>query len=156
MNSSARRSMSSSPPGDADAVPPLDVLVRISDEAPLLVRDTLLVVAVPMLVDLDVLDEAGEAASSRLGLRGLRLSARPGCPRAMEERSIHRVALKESRNRTFLIAARSAPRIDDRFLDGSGVDEDGETAMSLLLADDSERRARLVTGSNARRGLGMT
>jgi hypothetical protein len=153
MNSSARRSMSSSPPRDADAVPPLDVLVRTSDEAPLLVRDTLLVVAVPMLVDLDVLDEAGEAASSRLGLRGLRLSARRGCPRAMEESSIHRVALKESRSRTFLIAARSAPRIDDRFLDGPAVDEDdGETAMSLLLADDSERWARVVTGSNARRG----
>jgi hypothetical protein len=82
-----------------------------------------------MLVDLD---EAGDgearpsSASSRLGLRGLKLSARRGAPRAMEGSSIHRVALKESRNRTFLIAARSVPRIH-RFLDGS-VD-DGEAAM---------------------------
>jgi hypothetical protein len=123
--------MSSSPPGDGDL--PLTVLVRTTGEAQLLVGDTLLIVAVPMLVDLlDVMDEAGDGearpspASSRLRLRGLKLSARRGGPREMEGSSIHRVTRKESRNRTFLIAAWSVPRIH-RFWDGSVGD--GEAAM---------------------------
>jgi hypothetical protein len=119
----------SSSPADGDPPPDDDALVRTcgdgdgDGDAALLARDRLFVVAVPMLADLDVRELAGDtmppSASSSPGGRESKLRARR-VPRAAvpaEVSSIHRVALKESRNRTFLIASRSVPRIDDdRFL----------------------------------------
>nr|CAB3483121.1 unnamed protein product [Digitaria exilis] len=136
--------MSSSPAADGD--PPLDedaLVNTCGGDAVLLlllVRDRLLVVAVPMLADLDVLELAGDdpSTSSRPGRESkLRRRAGAAVPRAptTEVSSIHRVALKESRNRTFLIASRRLPRIDDRFLflfiaSSSSVDGQAtETAM---------------------------
>ncbi|CAO2202044.1 unnamed protein product [Urochloa humidicola] len=115
-------------PGDADdddraGDAALDVLVSTcGGDAALLVRDRLRVDAVPMLADLDVLELAGDdtmlpSTSSSPGRASPKLRARRAAgadPRA-EVSSIHRVALKESRNRTFLIASRRLPRIDDRF-----------------------------------------
>ena len=117
--------MSSSPAEDAGDRPLDDdddaVLLGPPGDAALLPRDRLRVVAVPMLADLDVRElPAGDAtppSTSRSSSPGrgpkLRLRRRGG---AAEVSSIHRVALKESRNRTFLIASRRLPRIDDRFL----------------------------------------
>jgi len=120
--------MSSSPA--AGEPPPLDdALFSFSGDAAaaLLVRDRLLVVAVPRLADLDVLeleDEAGDAMLSSMSSRPgreskLRRRAGAAPPRpARDLSSIHRVALKESRNRTLAIASRRLPRTDDddRFL----------------------------------------
>lgn len=127
--------MSSSPAAAGDDAPlddADDALFSASGDAALLVRDRLLVVAVPRLADLDVIleldeEEAGDkmpsSTSSRPG-RESKLRRRAGAPpRPVSDlSSIHRVALKESRNRTLLIASRRLPSTDDdRFLAALGV-----------------------------------
>lgn len=136
--------MSSSPaPGD----PPLDadddaLLSASGDAAALLVRDRLLVVAVPRLADLDVLEledeeEAGDtmlsSTSSRPSGRASKLRRRAGVvPRARDLSSIHRVALKESSNRTLAIASRRLPSTDDDRFFALGVSSsmDGDTSKT--------------------------
>jgi hypothetical protein len=152
--------MSSSAAEDAGDRPLDDdnVLLGPPGDAALLARDRLRVVAVPMLADLDVVRElpAGDArppsTSSSPG-RGPKLRPRrASAPRAPAEvSSIHRVALKESRNRTFLIASWRLPRIDDRFLflgafssldgPGSGTAMDGRPCVRSSV----EPRTRLFS-----------
>jgi hypothetical protein len=128
----------SSSPAAGDAPPLDDALFSASGDAAaaLLVRERLLVVAVPRLADLDVLEleEAGDAmrssTSSRPG-RESKLRRRAGAPpRARDLNSIHRVALKESRNRTLAIASRRLPSTDDDdrfFALGVSSSMDGDT-----------------------------
>jgi hypothetical protein len=171
MNRSARRSTSLSPP-DVAGDPPLDAASGDAAAA-LLASDRLLVVAVPRLADLDVLEleeEAGDtmlpSTSSRPGGREPKLRPRRGAARAS---SIHRVAPEESRNRTFLIASRRVPRIDDRFLllhaaTASSSSVDGGRAPETVMDDDRlrvqecaaafspppRRRVGVVTGNASR------
>jgi hypothetical protein len=164
---------SSSSPAAGDA-PPLDddALFSASGDAvaALLVRDRLLVVAVPRLADLDVIleldeeeEEAGDAmmlssTSSRPGRESkLRRRARP----ARDLSSIHRVALKESRNRTLAIASRRLPSTDDRFLAlGVSSSMDGETETSetttacFLPGLSSSSKTRRSGWSRGRQGEG--
>jgi hypothetical protein len=124
----------SSSPAAGDAPPLDDALFSASGDAAaaLLVRERLLVVAVPRLADLDVLEleEAGDAmlssTSSRPG-RESKLRRRAGAPpRARDLSSIHRVALKESRNRTLAIASRRLPRTERFLALGVSSSMDGE------------------------------
>ena len=139
--------MSSSPAGDDppldDDVAPDDADREYSDAATaLLVRDT------PPDPRLTVLDgpvvDAGEpssssSASSRPGRLDPKLrrsgAVAPGAlRRPAMELMIHRVALKESRNRTFFTAVRSVPRSDagrDAFSDSIGSVEDGDGDFSF-------------------------
>ena len=138
--------MSSSPAGDDppldDDVAPDDADLEYSDAATaLLVRDTPPDPRLTVLVGPAV--DAGEllpsSASSRPGrlepkLRRSGAVALGALRRPAMELMIHRVALKESRNRTFFTAVRSVPRSDagrDAFSDSIGSVEDGDGDFSF-------------------------
>ncbi|RLN04195.1 hypothetical protein C2845_PM13G18910 [Panicum miliaceum] len=154
MNRSARRLTSLSPPDDA-SYPPLDAAPGDAAAA-LLARDRLLVVAVPRLADLDVLEleeEAGDATlpstSSRPGGREPKLRPRRGAARAS---SIHRVAPEESMNRTFLIASRRLPRIDDRLfllLEAAASSSSADAGRAPETAMDDDDRLHVREGAAA-------
>lgn len=151
--------MSSSPddedgddaPVDLDDVAEAD-LESSTDAAALLVREITLPVD-PRLAVLDGPDCATggdhrSSASRRLGCRRLKLRRRGEAALwawlrpAMEER-IHRVALKESRKRTFFTAVRRVPRSDAGRFPGSMV-RDFPSCRGFRFGASKASSARLI------------